>query len=337
MRSSLQPARVAFYCHFDDRVRKDIFINDYPSTNEYVFLAATLRDNACEVHSLDIYQSKGLNPDLCIFLDLPPFPPSALVDISKTKALLILREPKTVVSWNFQQEPHQYYDRVLTFRHSLVDNRRYFPYYASRFRIEDMLDIGELESRRLSVMINSYLKSDDPSQLYSYRENVVRWFEANASADFDLYGHGWTSYSVPIRGSWAISLPRLRRLSTYRGYSQSKLHTLNKYKFAFCIENSVEEGYLSEKLFDALLSRCIPIYLGSPEVSKFIPNDLFVDLREYSDFQDLHQYLTTLPHKEIKSRIHDAKDFLLSEQAYPLTFSGRINTVKSAVLNLFVN
>ena len=38
---------------------------------------------------------------------------------------------------------------------------------------------------------------------------------------------------------------------------------MRNFRFAICPENSDTEGYVTEKLFDAISSGCIPIYSGS--------------------------------------------------------------------------
>jgi hypothetical protein len=53
-----------------------------------------------------------------------------------------------------------------------------------------------------------------------------------------------------------------------------KLQTASNYKFALVIENSGD--YMSEKLFDALFSGCLPIYVGAPVETYGIPKNLVI-------------------------------------------------------------
>lgn len=46
-------------------------------------------------------------------------------------------------------------------------------------------------------------------------------------------------------------------------FRDEKSAFLNSYKFNICPENSNCQGYVTEKIFDSLLSGCIPIYWGS--------------------------------------------------------------------------
>lgn len=62
------------------------------------------------------------------------------------------------------------------------------------------------------------------------------------------------------------------------GFVTSEVDFLSRFKFALVIEN--EKTYLSEKLFNALLAGCIPIYIG-PELTKFkLPRGIAIEIHE---------------------------------------------------------
>lgn len=46
-------------------------------------------------------------------------------------------------------------------------------------------------------------------------------------------------------------------------YNDDKIEYLKQFKFNLCPENSNAEGYVTEKIFDAIKAGCIPIYWGS--------------------------------------------------------------------------
>lgn len=51
-----------------------------------------------------------------------------------------------------------------------------------------------------------------------------------------------------------------------------KLCVFQHYRFAITIENSDAEGYISEKLFHALLAGTVPIYYGAPGNERYFPS-----------------------------------------------------------------
>jgi hypothetical protein len=55
----------------------------------------------------------------------------------------------------------------------------------------------------------------------------------------------------------------------------------SKYQFCLVMENTVTEGYLTEKIFLAYLGGCVPIYWGTHEVFQIFHPDSFI-------FYDIH-------------------------------------------------
>jgi hypothetical protein len=59
------------------------------------------------------------------------------------------------------------------------------------------------------------------------------------------------------------------------------LEVFNLYKFILCFENSYNDGYVTEKIFNCFLAKTIPIYSGSAIVEKFLNTDSFIDVPEH--------------------------------------------------------
>lgn len=66
-------------------------------------------------------------------------------------------------------------------------------------------------------------------------------------------------------------------------HSIELLNIFNKYKFILTIENSYDDGYITEKIFNCFFSKAIPIYKGSPIIKNFINNKSFIDINSYND------------------------------------------------------
>lgn len=101
---------------------------------------------------------------------------------------------------------------------------------------------------------------------YEDRRKFLEGF-SKSTPQFDIYGR----YSKAI-----YSLP------AYRGYAASKYQTLSNYRYNLAIENSIEDWYISEKIFDALLCGCMPIYYGSEKIFDLLPNEWFHFLPDLS-------------------------------------------------------
>ena len=101
---------------------------------------------------------------------------------------------------------------------------------------------------------------------YEDRRKFLEGF-SKSTPQFDIFGR----YSKSIQ-----------KLPAYRGYAASKYQTISQYRYNLAIENSVEDWYISEKIFDALLCGCMPIYHGSEKIFDLLPNEWFHFLPDLS-------------------------------------------------------
>jgi hypothetical protein len=67
---------------------------------------------------------------------------------------------------------------------------------------------------------------------------------------------------------------------------QAKTKFLNSYKFNLCFENSSYPGYATEKLYEALTSKTIPIYWGSPTIDIDFNPKAFLNWHDFGDDDD---------------------------------------------------
>lgn len=63
-------------------------------------------------------------------------------------------------------------------------------------------------------------------------------------------------------------------------HSIELLNIFNSYKFILTIENSYDDRYITEKIFNCFFSKSIPIYKGSPIIKNFINEESFIDLND---------------------------------------------------------
>jgi hypothetical protein len=54
---------------------------------------------------------------------------------------------------------------------------------------------------------------------------------------------------------------------------------MSNYTFCLIIENCNADGYISEKIYDALTVGCIPLYYGNKNNILQIPDDCYIDLK----------------------------------------------------------
>jgi len=71
------------------------------------------------------------------------------------------------------------------------------------------------------------------------------------------------------------------------GNVKDKYEFFSNYKFSLASENSMVDGYVTEKIYDSFMSRTIPIYLGSDYVTNDFNKDAFINVNDYKTFDDL--------------------------------------------------
>ena len=175
-------------------------------------------------------------------------------------------------------------------------------------------------------------------ELYTERLRAVEFF--NRRGEIDLYGIGWDGPSFRVgvtrvparlrrlghvaRSRWEGFRPssdplRVATRVAWRGAVASKAEVLSRYTFAICFENMVLERWITEKIFDCFLAGTIPVYLGAPDITRWIPPECFVDMRRFNGYEELREYLQQLSPAEIDAYRHAARDYLRSESFAPFT------------------
>jgi hypothetical protein len=64
------------------------------------------------------------------------------------------------------------------------------------------------------------------------------------------------------------------------------LNLFNSYKFVFVCENSVCDGYITEKIFNCYFARTLPIYSGSSKIEYFFNKNSFINIKNDSDINN---------------------------------------------------
>ncbi len=183
------------------------------------------------------------------------------------------------------------------------------------------------------IASNKYKRHPD-SQL-SFRLELVRRVAADAAVrdEFFIYGCCWLNAVGVLRGMvpepLAARVPLIdkvllrceRRLPwnrglrrNCRGVVESKGEVLARCRFNIAVENTFWDGYVSEKLFDALQFGCIPIYFGAPNVNEYVPPNLFIDGRAFSDPLDAIHAAFALTDTEVDRMAGEGQDWLRSEE-----------------------
>jgi hypothetical protein len=188
---------------------------------------------------------------------------------------------------------------------------------------------------------NKAFREKLPSDLYSERVDVIRWYEKNAPDKFELYGRGWDKPppAFDLIGKVRRSIPSLnvklfgkKPFLSYKGELQDKSDILRRSKFSYCYENNKDlSNYITEKIIDAFISGCVPVYWGADNVQDYIPAECFIDRRNFKNTAEVHRYLLSISPQEYSRYQSSISDFLKGDVAKKFSFEYFVSTVVNEI------
>lgn len=214
--------------------------------------------------------------------------------LGRFRQYAIILEPPVGYPEAYDKTLHKLFKFVFTWHDGLVDGLLYKKiFYPAPFH-EPMANLPAFENRKFCTMINSYRISLLPNELYSWRIKAIKFF------NLEFYGFGWDNSQFP----------------NYMGPVKSKLSTLKNYKFCICFENmSDQPGWISEKMQDCFTAGCIPIYWGATNIEKIIPENCYIDMRKFKNFEELSFYMNNFDEAQYLSMTENIKKFTKIPQA----------------------
>lgn len=311
----------------------------------FFYLGQRLKELGYKVATIDTGALEKF--DAVIFIEFPGIDNKyfkKLIANGFKSLYLILLESPIVKPDNYVLENHKYFKKIFTWSDELVDNKKYFKLNPSH-KIPKILNFDMSKKEKLCTIISSNKSMAHSKELYTERIKAIRWFETSHPEDFDLYGNGWDRYR--FEGTFlGIKIARLNRLHfltkllaqhypSYKGATKSKKETYQKYKFSICYENTQANGYITEKIFDCFFGGCIPIYLGAPNITDYIPVNTFIDKRNFDTYEKLYTCLKHMPPQEYASYLNNIKNFLKSDKAHPFSAQYFADTIIDSLLKDF--
>lgn len=295
------------------------------------------RQNGIELHTADVNIHNRVTPHFSLYVESIDFVPCGA-----KKNYLILYETPLTVPRNADSLYLNQFDRIFTWNQELLLNGLQDPRggFVSRDRFtriqypnpipkecgSDFQSPAYAQRPDFACLIgsNRHANLADERELYSQRVKAIKWFEANAPADFKLYGNGWNVPQKRLSGLGKLRY-RLEKVlpffmgkpvfPSYQGPAKTKYEVLRKTQFCICFENARDiDGYITEKIFDCLFAGCVPVYWGDANIDKYIPANCFIDFRQFASYSDLYQYLKSITPEQFSQYQEAARQFLMGSQ-----------------------
>ena len=157
---------------------------------------------------------------------------------------------------------------------------------------------------------------DETGHLIGLSNHRVRLAQfLRQAGQFEIYGAGWSGKPL---------FTEKRRQDAFDFHLQKLVTLESNYGFLLAIENTLQNHYLSEKLFDALAVGALPLYYANPEhdVFNIVPERGFVNLYGKALTDDIIHELGSIDINSLKDRIYEGvravyplfEDFTLVER-----------------------
>ncbi len=165
---------------------------------------------------------------------------------TRAKVSIMIAEPEAIHGQHMQNLRRTYrrFHRVLTCNAALLEaipNGVLYPLGSTWVPQWRSLD---LTKSRMCSLIASAKRSQEGHVL---RHDMADWARAEG-IDMDVMGGGYKAFETKAEG-------------------------LAPYRYSVVIENVREQNYFTEKLIDAILCNCVPIYWGCPNIGDFLNTD----------------------------------------------------------------
>ncbi len=312
--------KVAYVTEYNDWLKNRMFIetsscNVNNVLDRYIALKGFLAGQGVHLNTFDMYGSIG---EVDIWLMQEPTP--GILEfilknsIDPSRVIYFLHEPPVYNywGWDYIRKSHYLYEAVLTWETtSTKANGKFFHYhFPVKFDPGKHEHYLKKEKKNLCLIMHSNKTSRVPGELYSFRRNVITYFEKRGDGLLDLYGHGWNNDNAPS--------PFFTNL--YKGTTPDKRETYAEYYFSICIDNCISPGYITYDPLISMITGTVPVYTPMPDSREYIPEDTFIDMSRFKTLDELTDHLLSIRGTGAYEQIRkNGWEFVTSERYRPFT------------------
>lgn len=306
---------------FDVSGTRDNFLERFYLLREY------LQKNEMECQTADMYLPEEIS--ILIFHDVMNSLDVILTTLKANPFVQLVylpNEPSFVIPFHDSTIlPQLPVDIILTWNDQIANK---YPHVLKCNIGQPVIDKNEIpvepfDEKKFICSIFAYKPSNAPGTLFKERINAVDFFYRQPHG-MDLYGIGW--------GASRFSFVP----SSYKGPCKNKKKVQKNYKFSIAYENiGTLPGLITEKIFDCFSAGTIPIYIGAPNIKDYIPSSCFIDIRDFKNYAELYEYLTSMSESEYQQYLDSVKDFIdtpeynaFTSRQYAMTIVKQMNILK---------
>lgn len=306
---------------FDPKKNKGVEASVFFTLKKY------LEENNIEINTYDIKTEKP--PFKYVYFDMPyPWNLKAWGKIVTNigKNVLICNESSLVVPFNYWKILHLFFSKVFTWYGPFIDDKKYKIIRLPKSSYGINTKPKKFSEKKFLVLINKNILPFYPfkiinsfgKELYSERIRGIEFFEKTIPDKFSLYGRGWNK---PKKLNLTEKLFGFKKYSSYEGEVDDKIELISNFKYSLCFENLTDvNGYVTEKIFDCLKAKCVPIYFGANDIEKYIPKNCFIDFRDFDGYSMLLDFLNSIDEKTYGGYIKNIEELLKDKKFVNMWF-----------------
>jgi alpha(1,3/1,4) fucosyltransferase len=118
--------------------------------------------------------------------------------------------------------------------------------------------------------------------LAEHRQQIAIYLNTKHNA-CDIYGRGWPKH-VKVTGE-----------SRAGAWQTTKINILKDYKFNLAIENTMAKYLVTEKIWNAIESGCVPVYFAKDTgIDEVLRPDSYVDVSACKSYVEVHDVLSSI-------------------------------------------
>lgn len=143
--------------------------------------------------------------------------------------------------------------------------------------------------------VNQLLKPIDVDTVFKEKDSFCNFIVSNGNAKERIaFFHQLSEYKkVDSAGKVLNNIGKPLEYA-----NNGKLKFIKNYKFTIAFENEASPGYTTEKIFEPMLMNSIPIYWGNPTIDKDFNPKSFVNVNEFTSFDEAIKYIIQLDQDE---------------------------------------
>jgi len=248
------------------------------------------------------YRNEVPKNAFCIFtvMDLRLFPISVLGRKDITKICYLLEGPNSWHGHNYNYDLlNDIFDVIITYWEDLLDKPKvlYNP-FVSRFDITNKCHLGIInKNRKFDKSIGMILANRSNNEKYKINDVELErldYLRKKYVVELDnvtVHGQGWDE----LKDHTYLKIENI--INRMNDNIDINLF-YKKFNFALIIENCNAKNYVSEKIYDAWVAGCIPIYYGNNNKIN-LPKNCYIDVKDYKSIEELKNYINKLTKDDI--------------------------------------